>query len=87
VASHQVRRLPVVGGHRPAGIAAVADAVRALPDRAVGDLLEVIFGDRTAGGTGAGPSQRLRPLPVGLLPACAVPRGSWRDMLQQGGNR
>ncbi|CAL9337154.1 Hypoxic response protein 1 [Streptomyces sp. enrichment culture] len=45
MASHKVRRLPVIDGHRLVGIVAVADVARALPDRAVGDLLEVISSD------------------------------------------
>jgi CBS domain-containing protein len=38
----QVRRLPVIDGHRLIGIVAVADVARALPDRPVGDLIEAI---------------------------------------------
>ncbi|MFI9152362.1 CBS domain-containing protein [Streptomyces sp. NPDC053367] len=45
MASHKVRRLPVIDGHRLVGIVALADVARALPDRAVGDLLEVISSD------------------------------------------
>ena len=39
---HQVRRLPVLDGHRLVGIVAVADVARALPDRMIGDLVESI---------------------------------------------
>ena len=39
---HQVRRLPVIDGHELVGIVAVADVARALPDRAVGELVEAI---------------------------------------------
>ncbi len=45
MATHKVRRLPVVDGHRLVGIVALADIARALPDRAVGDLLEVLSSD------------------------------------------
>ena len=38
----RVRRLPVIDGHRLAGIVAVADVARALPDRPVGDLIDAI---------------------------------------------
>jgi hypothetical protein len=37
-----VRRLPVIDGHQLAGIVAVADVARALPDRPVGDLIDAI---------------------------------------------
>jgi CBS domain-containing protein len=40
--SHQVRRLPVIDGHKLVGIVAVADVARALPDRPVGDLIDAI---------------------------------------------
>jgi CBS domain-containing protein len=39
---HQVRRLPVIDGHRLVGIVALADVARALPDRPVGDLVDAI---------------------------------------------
>ncbi|WP_030723257.1 CBS domain-containing protein [Streptomyces sp. NRRL F-2580] len=39
---HQVRRLPVIDGHTLVGIVALADVARALPEKKVGDLLEVI---------------------------------------------
>lgn len=39
MASHQVRRLPVIDGHQLVGIVAQADVARALPDRKVGDVL------------------------------------------------
>jgi CBS domain-containing protein len=42
MASHQVRRLPVIDGHTLVGIVAVADVARALPDRPVGDLIDAI---------------------------------------------
>lgn len=42
MATHQVRRLPVIDGHELVGIVAVADVARALPDRPVGDLVDAI---------------------------------------------
>ncbi|HEY6594805.1 MAG TPA: CBS domain-containing protein [Asanoa sp.] len=39
---HQVRRLPVIDGHRLVGIVAIADVARALPDRPVGDVIDAI---------------------------------------------
>jgi CBS domain-containing protein len=39
---HKVRRLPVIDGHQLVGIVALADVARALPDRPVGDLVEII---------------------------------------------
>jgi len=42
MSEHQVRRLPVIDGHRLVGIVAVADVCRALPDRKVGDLIDAI---------------------------------------------
>ncbi|WP_412752133.1 CBS domain-containing protein [Krasilnikovia sp. M28-CT-15] len=42
MASHKVRRLPVIDGHQLVGIVAVADVARALPDRPVGDLIDAI---------------------------------------------
>ena len=42
MSEHQVRRLPVIDGHRLVGIVAVADVARALPDRPVGDLLDAL---------------------------------------------
>jgi CBS domain-containing protein len=42
MASHKVRRLPVIDGHNLVGIVAVADVARALSDRPVGDLIDAI---------------------------------------------
>jgi CBS domain-containing protein len=42
MAQYQVRRLPVIDGHRLVGIVAIADVARALPDRPVGDLIDAI---------------------------------------------
>jgi CBS domain-containing protein len=42
MATHKVRRLPVIDGHQLIGIVAVADVARALPDRPVGDLLDAL---------------------------------------------
>lgn len=42
MSEHQVRRLPVIDGHRLVGIVAVADVARAMPDRKVGDLMDAI---------------------------------------------
>jgi CBS domain-containing protein len=39
---HQVRRLPVIDGHRLVGMVAIADVARALPDRPVGDVIDAI---------------------------------------------
>ena len=39
---HQVRRLPVIDGHRLVGIVAISDVARALPDRPVGDVIDAI---------------------------------------------
>ncbi|WP_329200751.1 MULTISPECIES: CBS domain-containing protein [unclassified Streptomyces] len=42
---HKVRRLPVIDGHRLVGMVAQADVARALPDPAVGDLLQALSSD------------------------------------------
>ncbi|MEU9236000.1 CBS domain-containing protein [Streptomyces subrutilus] len=42
MSEHQVRRLPVIDGHRLVGIVAQADVARALPDPQVGDLLQAL---------------------------------------------
>ena len=42
MATHKVRRLPVIDGHQLIGIVAGADVARALPDRPVGDLIDAI---------------------------------------------
>ncbi len=42
MASHKVRRLPVVDGHTLVGMVAPADVARALADAPVGDLLDVL---------------------------------------------
>ncbi|MFJ3963221.1 CBS domain-containing protein [Streptomyces sp. NPDC090036] len=45
MSEHQVRRLPVIDGHRLVGIVAQADVARALPDPQVGDLLQALSAD------------------------------------------
>ncbi|MFE9406343.1 CBS domain-containing protein [Streptomyces sp. NPDC006530] len=45
MATHKVRRLPVIDGHQLVGIVAQADVARALPDIKVGDLLEALSSD------------------------------------------
>ncbi|MEU3504648.1 CBS domain-containing protein [Streptomyces hundungensis] len=45
MATHKVRRLPVIDGHQLVGIVAQADVARALPDVKVGDLLEALSSD------------------------------------------
>ena len=42
MARHQVRRLPVIDGHKLVGIIALADIARTHDDEASGDLLEAI---------------------------------------------
>ncbi|WP_214414443.1 CBS domain-containing protein [Sphaerisporangium fuscum] len=45
MASHKVRRLPVIDGHKLVGIVALADVARALPDSPVGDLVDALTSD------------------------------------------
>jgi CBS domain-containing protein len=45
MATHKVRRLPVIDGHRLIGVVALADTARALPDPKVGQLLEAVSRD------------------------------------------
>ncbi|MFB7214751.1 CBS domain-containing protein [Streptomyces sp. NPDC056255] len=45
MSEHKVRRLPVIDGHVLVGMVAQADVARALPDPAVGDLLEALSAD------------------------------------------
>jgi CBS domain-containing protein len=42
MASHKVRRLPVIDGHELVGIVSQADVARSLPEERVGDLVEAI---------------------------------------------
>ncbi len=42
MSEYQVRRLPVIDGHRLVGIVAQADVARALPDPPVGALVEAL---------------------------------------------
>jgi CBS domain-containing protein len=45
MASHKVRRLPVIDGHKLVGMVALADVARSLPDAPVGDLLDALTAD------------------------------------------
>jgi CBS domain-containing protein len=45
MATHKVRRLPVIDGHKLVGMVALAEVARALPDTTVGDLLESLTTD------------------------------------------
>ena len=42
MSQYQVRRVPVIDGHRLVGVVSQADVARALPPEMVGDLLEAI---------------------------------------------
>jgi CBS domain-containing protein len=42
MATHKVRRLPVIDGQTLVGIVAQADVARAMPDRPVGELVEAL---------------------------------------------
>jgi CBS domain-containing protein len=42
MSEHQVRRLPVIDGHRLVGMVSQADVARALPNEPVGDAVEDI---------------------------------------------
>ena len=42
MATHKVRRLPVIDGHQLVGIVSLADIARTMPEKRVGDLLEAI---------------------------------------------
>ncbi|MGQ0843177.1 MAG: CBS domain-containing protein [Sporichthyaceae bacterium] len=42
MATHQVRRLPVIDGHSLVGVVAQADVARALPEPRVGELVEAL---------------------------------------------
>lgn len=45
MARHQVRRLPVIDGHKLVGIVALAEVAKAVPDAKVGDLLDALTRD------------------------------------------
>ncbi|MEW9552812.1 CBS domain-containing protein [Nonomuraea sp. NPDC050783] len=45
MASHKVRRLPVIDGHKLVGMVALAEVARALPDATVSDLLDAVTTD------------------------------------------
>ena len=42
MSDHQVRRLPVIDGHRLVGMVSLKDLVQALPDPKAGDLIQYI---------------------------------------------
>lgn len=42
MAEHQVRRLPVIDGHKLVGIIAQADIARAMPEKKTGDLVHEV---------------------------------------------
>ncbi len=42
MSEHQVRRLPVIDGHKLVGIVSQADVARALPEKKVGETVEAI---------------------------------------------
>lgn len=45
MATHQVRRVPVIDGHTLVGVIAQADIARSLPDEHVGDLVAAVSFD------------------------------------------
>ncbi|MFI6458658.1 CBS domain-containing protein [Streptosporangium amethystogenes] len=45
MASHKVRRLPVIDGHTLVGMVALADVAHALPDAPVGELVSALTTD------------------------------------------
>ena len=45
MSQYKVRRLPVIDGHDLVGIIAIADVARALPDVAVGDVVDAVSQD------------------------------------------
>ena len=42
MAQHQIRRLPVIDGHKLVGIIAQADVARAMPERVTGDVVHEV---------------------------------------------
>ena len=56
MASHKVRRLPVIDGRRLVGMVALADVARALPDLHAGSLLEALSADSSPAGHRCAPA-------------------------------